>query len=219
MVRSDQVTINGDAIAEEPISQPMSGAETFPEQTGSAEELSDFIEAAGLLSYDPQTIARIYAGHPRRLLRRVWQTLVPISLFLIGVGFDKVLGLLSNEERARQRAQECAELLAALGPAFIKAGQALSTRPDIIPPLLLEELAQLQDQLPGFDSTLAMACIEEDLGAPVTSLFLQLDREPISAASLGQVHRGYCSAVRRWRSRCSARDCGSRSPSISTSCA
>ena len=39
-----------------------------------------------------------------------------------------------------------------LGPAFIKAGQALSTRPDIVPPLLLEELAQLQDQLPGFDS-------------------------------------------------------------------
>jgi predicted unusual protein kinase regulating ubiquinone biosynthesis (AarF/ABC1/UbiB family) len=58
-------------------------------------------------------------------------------------------------------------LLATLGPAFIKAGQALSTRPDIIPPLLLEELAQLQDQLPGFDSGLAMACIEEDLGAPI----------------------------------------------------
>ena len=77
-----------------------------------------------------------------------------------------------------------------LGPAFIKAGQALSTRPDIVPPVLLEELAQLQDQLPGFDSDLAMACIEEDLGGPVDSIYAELDREPISAASLGQVHKG-----------------------------
>jgi predicted unusual protein kinase regulating ubiquinone biosynthesis (AarF/ABC1/UbiB family) len=80
--------------------------------------------------------------------------------------------------------------VASLGPAFIKAGQALSTRPDIVPPLLLEELAQLQDQLPGFDSALAMACIEEDLGAAVLDIFEQLDPEPISAASLGQVHKG-----------------------------
>jgi predicted unusual protein kinase regulating ubiquinone biosynthesis (AarF/ABC1/UbiB family) len=153
-------------------------------------ELSDFIEAAGLLSYDPVAITRIYAGHPQRLFRRLWQTLVPIGLFLIGVGIDRLTGLLAVEERARARARECAELLAELGPAFIKAGQALSTRPDIIPPVLLEELAQLQDQLPGFDSSLAMACIEEDLGAPVEEIYAHLEREPISAASLGQVHRG-----------------------------
>ena len=153
-------------------------------------DLGDFIEAAGLLSYDPDAITRIYAGHPQRLIRRLWQTLVPIGLYLLGVGFDWISGALNIKDRARARARECAELLAQLGPAFIKAGQALSTRPDIVPPLLLEELAQLQDQLPGFDSALAMACIEEDLGAPVDAIFSQLDREPISAASLGQVHRG-----------------------------
>ncbi|MCP9850319.1 AarF/ABC1/UbiB kinase family protein [Cyanobium sp. Morenito 9A2] len=150
----------------------------------------DFIEAAGLLSYDPATIRRIYSGHPQRLLRRLWQTLVPIGLYLLGVGFDRATGRLSRPARARGRAKECAELLVQLGPAFIKAGQALSTRPDIVPPMLLEELAQLQDQLPGFDSTLAMACIEEDLGQPVEAIYDQLDREPISAASLGQVHKG-----------------------------
>ncbi|MFZ0408229.1 MAG: AarF/ABC1/UbiB kinase family protein [Cyanobium sp.] len=155
-----------------------------------AGDLGDFIEAAGLLSYDPDAITRIYAGHPQRLIRRLWQTLVPIGLYLLGVGFDWISGALNLQDRARSRARECAELLAQLGPAFIKAGQALSTRPDIVPPLLLEELAQLQDQLPGFDSALAMACIEEDLGAPVDEIFAQLDREPISAASLGQVHRG-----------------------------
>ena len=155
-----------------------------------ASELGDFIEAAGLLEYDPAAITRIYAGHPQRLIRRLWQTLMPIGLLLLGVGFDWLFQLLKDEDRARARARECAELLVDLGPAFIKAGQALSTRPDIVPPLLLEELSQLQDQLPGFDSDLAMACIEEDLGAPVAELYAELERDPISAASLGQVHRG-----------------------------
>ncbi|TCD57997.1 ABC1 kinase family protein [Synechococcus sp. BS55D] len=154
------------------------------------QELGDFIEASGLMEYDPAAITRIYAGHPNRLLKRLWQTLMPIGLLLLGIGFDWLFQLLKSPERARQRARECAELLVDLGPAFIKAGQALSTRPDIVPPVLLEELAQLQDQLPGFSSELAMACIEEDLGAPVDSIFATLEREPISAASLGQVHRG-----------------------------
>ena len=91
---------------------------------------------------------------------------MPIALYLMGVGVDRITGRLASRERVRERSRECAELLTQLGPAFIKAGQALSTRPDIIPPTLLEELAALQDQLPGFDSALAMACIEEDLGAP-----------------------------------------------------
>ncbi|MEB3234392.1 MAG: AarF/ABC1/UbiB kinase family protein [Cyanobacteriota bacterium] len=153
-------------------------------------DISDFIEAAGLLAYDPAAISKIYAGHPGRLIRRFWQTLVPIGLYLLGVGFDWLIQRLKDPDVARARAKEAAELVASLGPAFIKAGQALSTRPDIVPPLLLEELAQLQDQLPGFDSALAMACIEEDLGAPVSAIYAQLDAEPISAASLGQVHKG-----------------------------
>ena len=153
-------------------------------------ELGDFLEAAGLLSYDPAAITRIYAGHPQRLFRRLWQTLVPIGLYLLGVGFDWLTGRIKSTDLARSRAKEAADLVASLGPAFIKAGQALSTRPDIVPPVLLEELAQLQDQLPGFDSALAMACIEEDLGAAVLDIFEQLDQEPISAASLGQVHKG-----------------------------
>ena len=158
--------------------------------SGRTTDLSDFIEAAGLLSYDPAAITRIYAGHPQRLIRRLWQTLVPIGLYLLSVGIDWITRRLDDKQHARARAKEAADLVASLGPAFIKAGQALSTRPDIVPPLLLEELAQLQDQLPGFDSALAMACIEEDLGAPVKAIYAQLDREPISAASLGQVHRG-----------------------------
>ena len=164
--------------------------ETATAPPASSADLSDFIEASGLLSYDPAAITRIYAGHPQRLIRRLWQTLVPIGLYLLGVGFDWLTGELKNGDHAKARAKEAADLVASLGPAFIKAGQALSTRPDIVPPLLLDELAGLQDQLPGFDSTLAMACIEEDLGAPIHTIYAELEREPISAASLGQVHRG-----------------------------
>ena len=154
-------------------------------------DLGDFIEAAGLLEYDPVAISNIYKGNPERLFKRIIETLVPIGLFLVGVAIDQLLGLLKEESKAKARAKEFSELLVDLGPAFIKAGQALSTRPDIIPKVVLEELAQLQDQLPGFDSKLAMACIENDLHAPIESIFKNLDENPISAASLGQVHQGY----------------------------
>jgi predicted unusual protein kinase regulating ubiquinone biosynthesis (AarF/ABC1/UbiB family) len=174
----------------QPPAQPQPAVQPSPSRENPSVDLGDFIEAAGLLEYDPAAITRIYAGHPQRLLRRLWQTLVPIGLYLLGVGVDWLSQRLKDPAHARQRAREAADLVASLGPAFIKAGQALSTRPDIVPPLLLEELAQLQDQLPGFDSALAMACIEEDLGQPVEAIYAQLDREPISAASLGQVHKG-----------------------------
>ncbi|WP_269609182.1 ABC1 kinase family protein [Prochlorococcus marinus] len=154
-----------------------------------AAELSDFIEASGLLEYDPEAIESIYKKNPIRLLRRIWQTLLPIGLFLLGVGWEKLIGSLEKNERKTFRAKEFTKLLVDLGPAFIKAGQALSTRPDIVPPIVLEELAQLQDQLPGFESELAMACIEEDLENQINNIFTQIDKEPISAASLGQVHK------------------------------
>jgi len=171
--------------------EPMlSGEPQLSAEPNQQAELSDFLEAAGLLRYDPAAITRIYAGHPQRLLRRLWQTLVPIGLYLLAVAMDWLFGQLKKPSQVTARAKEAADLVASLGPAFIKAGQALSTRPDIVPPLLLAELAQLQDQLPGFDSELAMACIEEDLGKAVAEIYEQLDREPISAASLGQVHRG-----------------------------
>ncbi len=155
-----------------------------------SKELEDFIEASGLLEYNYETIAKIYRGNPWRLIKRIWQTLVPIALFLFKVGTDWILGQLKKPEKAKDRAREFTELLVELGPAFIKAGQALSTRPDLVPALLLDELAQLQDQLPGFDSELAMACIEQDLGKKIGAVFDDIENDPISAASLGQVHKG-----------------------------
>jgi len=150
----------------------------------------DFISAADLNRYDPEAVATLYRGHPQQLLRRLWQTLIPIGAFLVAVAMDRLTGRLRQEEQVRERGRELCELLTKLGPAFIKAGQALSTRPDLVSPVVLEELSALQDQLPPFSNTMAMACIAEDLGAPVKQLFNQLGDEPVSAASLGQVYKG-----------------------------
>ncbi len=153
------------------------------------EDFKDFIEASGLMKYDPDTIAMIYKKNPQRLLKRLWQTLIPIFAYIISVCWDKLSGRLNKKNQARFRAKELTNLLVDLGPAFVKAGQALSTRPDIIPVVLLEELSQLQDQLPGFNGDKAMELIEKDLKANIESMFLEIDSEPISAASLGQVHK------------------------------
>ncbi len=153
------------------------------------EDYTDFIEASGLLKYDPEIISKIYSKNPKRLFKRLWQTLIPIFAYIFSVGFDKLTGQLKKESKARFRAKQLTNLLVELGPAFVKAGQALSTRPDIIPAVLLEELSELQDQLPGFDGNKAMELIEEDLNKKINEIFLNIDKEPISAASLGQVHK------------------------------
>lgn len=78
--------------------------------------------------------------------------------------------------------------LVELGPTFIKLGQALSTRPDLLPPEYIAELNKLQDAVPPFPAHIAIATIEDDLNRSLEELFSQFDRTPIAAASLGQVH-------------------------------
>ena len=80
------------------------------------------------------------------------------------------------------------EAIEKLGPVFIKFGQILSTRRDLLPPDYADELAKLQDQVPPFPGDVAVALVEASLGDSIASLFESFDTEPIASASLAQVH-------------------------------
>jgi len=90
---------------------------------------------------------------------------------------------------ASARGQHLREMLEELGPTFVKFGQLLSTRPDIVPHDLLGELRLLQDNVRPFPFELAERVIEEELGNSIERLFLDFDPIPVAAASIGQVHR------------------------------
>ena len=75
-----------------------------------------------------------------------------------------------------------------LGPVFIKFGQALSTRPDILPPEIAAELRKLQDKVPPFDGAEARAIVERNLGQPIGKVFDTFDDRPLASASIAQVH-------------------------------
>jgi ubiquinone biosynthesis protein len=87
-----------------------------------------------------------------------------------------------------QRGQHLREMLDELGPTFVKFGQLLSMRPDVLPPDIISELRGLQDDVRPFPYEDVERVIREDLGQPVERLFTRFDREPIAAASIGQVH-------------------------------
>ena len=86
------------------------------------------------------------------------------------------------------RGQRLREALEHLGPIFVKFGQVLSTRSDLMPPDVAEELAKLQDRVPPFDSQIAVNTIERNFRKPLDEIFVQFERTPVASASIAQVH-------------------------------
>jgi len=100
---------------------------------------------------------------------------------------NRLLDALSGST-ARPRAIRLREALEALGPIFVKFGQVLSTRRDLLPLDVADELAKLQDQVPPFPSQQALDEVERGLGKPIHAVFASFEREPRASASIAQVH-------------------------------
>jgi predicted unusual protein kinase regulating ubiquinone biosynthesis (AarF/ABC1/UbiB family) len=145
------------------------------------------LDRSKLEGYDPQAIAKYYRYRPWKVIWRAFKIIYYFVRFLWHLCWDRWLDRI--EENQPKRATEIRQILTKLGPTFIKVGQALSTRPDLIRRNFLNELIKLQDQLPPFDNEIAFAIIEQQLGRSVDEVYREISPHPIAAASLGQVYR------------------------------
>jgi hypothetical protein len=137
------------------------------------------------------------AAPRNKLLRSLWAIKRSVWIWsCVGVQACKIF---INERRAltgnakveanRKLAAGLRDMLIQLGPTFIKIGQLLSTRVDVLPPETIQELARLQNEVPSFDPNRALAIVQTELNRTVDELFESFERTPLAAASLAQVHR------------------------------
>lgn len=139
--------------------------------------------------YDPVSISQYCYHHPGQVLWRFMQIIWAGGWFIGHLKWDQWTQ--QTRKNKFRRASQLRQILTDLGPTFIKVGQALSIRPDLIHKDFLEELTLLQDQLPPFSTDEAFALIEAELGQPVDKIYQEISPQPIAAASIGQVYQGY----------------------------
>ncbi len=155
-----------------------------PEEESAEDSGTEFVQ----MGYDPMAIAEYYQNKFLQVWSRLFNIVWPFLSFALSLWWDKKTGRVAQNQQ--KRAIAIREILTKLGPAYIKVGQALSSRPDLVPPLYLEELTKLQDQLPPFPNEVAYQFIEEELGDSPDQIYLEISPRPVAAASLGQVYKG-----------------------------
>ena len=145
------------------------------------------LEPSHSLRYDAEEIASHYRFRPWQVIWRAIAVIWLFGNFVLRLYLDK----LTNREAINRakRASELRKIITTLGPTYIKVGQALSTRPDLIRKDFLDELTKLQDQLPPFDNRIAFRIIESGLGRSITEIYREFSPNPVAAASLGQVYK------------------------------
>lgn len=146
------------------------------------------VDADGLpLVYSVERIAKFWDLKPTDLSDR-WRTFLRISSPFIARFFFSVLNNRLWEDEA-SLARQAVDNLTELGPTFVKLGQVLSIRPDVLPPVTMKELSRLQDNIKIFSNEEARRIVESELGRPIDEMFSSFGEAPIAAASLAQVYK------------------------------
>ena len=145
------------------------------------------LEPSHYLRYDAQAIASQYRRRPWQVIWRAIAVIWLFGNFALHLLLDKWTNRVKKNRQ--KRAIELRRVLTKLGPTYIKVGQALSTRPDLIRKDFLDELIKLQDQLPAFDNRIAFNIIESELERSIEEAYREFSSNPVAAASLGQVYK------------------------------
>ncbi len=146
----------------------------------------------GSTTYNKRIADQFFGARPLYVFRRLLKLSQITGAFNVKLLLDWRLGNLEDNEK--ERAKEALGLATQMGPTFIKLGQALSLRTDLIPEAYALELRQLQDAVPPFDSDEAFKIISRELGIPNLSSsgggpFLRISSQPVASASIGQVYK------------------------------
>ena len=136
--------------------------------------------------YDAKANAEYYGSRPWLAISRIFKIIYFAISFGLAFGWDVLTG---NTVSQPKLAEQLRKIITTLGPTYIKVGQALSTRPDLVRVDFLEELTKLQDQLPPFSNAQAFEIIQSELGKPVNTVYRSISEDPVAAASLGQVYK------------------------------
>ncbi|KAL2549512.1 Protein kinase superfamily protein [Forsythia ovata] len=144
--------------------------------------------------YDPQIVTDYFSLRPHVVTLRLLEVFAAFASAAIKFQISSILSATDKDADENILKYHFGTLLKEtmlnLGPTFIKVGQSLSTRPDIIGSETSKALSELHDQVPPFPRAEAMKIVEEELGSPVEKFFSYVSEEPVAAASFGQVYKG-----------------------------
>jgi len=143
-------------------------------------------------SYDPNLATEYFSNRPQLVYTRGFQIFFTFGTFGINLLLDYLLNRLSDPVYESQRAGQLTDILTLLGPTFIKIGQSLSIRRDLLRPAYLDALSRLQDKVPAFPTSIAREIIEQELGESADVIFksgIEPTADVVAAASLGQVYK------------------------------
>src|SRR5438552_13232960 len=156
------------------------------------------VERAGRRQFGrPTWLLRLLAGrfshHPERYLQiyriaRKYQLHRLASQVELAHRYEEAGRKLVGDEAHDRSAEQVASALEELGPCFIKLGQLLSTRPDLLPASYIQAMSRLQDRITPVPFAQVAEIVEDELGAPLTDIFASFQPQPLATASIGQVH-------------------------------